>query len=147
MLTRARYKEWFDRYKYAELAATSTALLCSQLAVFFTAVATAYLITFAEYFAFYAVIITASYKQLSINDSATTTVWQKTTTIARNLLLEFGYPVVLDLLFVRPFCMYTLPLLTGDALTGVIAGKICADIVFYFLTIINYEILKRTGKL
>ncbi len=147
MLTRARYKEWFDRYKYAELAATSTALLCSQLAVFFTAVATAYLITFAEYFAFYAVIITASYKQLSINESATTTVWQKTTTIARNLLLEFGYPVVLDLFFVRPFCMYTLPLLTGNALTGVIAGKICADAVFYFLTIINYEILKQKRKL
>ena len=147
MLTRARYKEWFDRYKYAEIAATATALLCSQLAVFLTAVATAYLITFAEYFAFYTVIITASYKQLSINESATTTVWQKTTTIARNLLLEFGYPVVLDLFFVRPFCMYTLPLLTGNALTGVIAGKICADIVFYFLTIINYEILKRTRKL
>lgn len=143
MFTRVRYKEWFDRYKYAELAATSTALLCSQLAVFFTAVATAYLITFAEYFAFYAVIITISYKQLSKHDKITTTAWQKTTTIARNLLLEFGYPIVLDLVFVRPFCMYTVPLLTGHTLTGVIAGKICADIVFYFLTIINYELLKR----
>jgi hypothetical protein len=41
--------------------------------------------------------------------------------------------------------MYTLPLLTGNTLTGIIAGKISADIVFYFLTIVNYELLKNRG--
>jgi hypothetical protein len=40
--------------------------------------------------------------------------------------------------------MYTLPLLTGNTLTGIIAGKISADIV-YFLTIVNYELLKNRG--
>jgi hypothetical protein len=39
--------------------------------------------------------------------------------------------------------MYTLPLLTGNTLTGIIAGKISADIVFYFLTIVNYELKNR----
>jgi hypothetical protein len=29
----------------------------------------------------------------------------------QNVLIEFGYPAVLDLLFVRPFCMYWLPIL------------------------------------
>jgi hypothetical protein len=41
--------------------------------------------------------------------------------------------------------MYTLPLLTGNTLTGIIAGKISADIVFYFLTIVNYAKEQRTG--
>jgi hypothetical protein len=27
MLSKLQFKEWFDRYKYAELAATTTALL------------------------------------------------------------------------------------------------------------------------
>jgi hypothetical protein len=34
MLSKLQFKEWFDRYKYAELAATTTALLCSQLSRF-----------------------------------------------------------------------------------------------------------------
>jgi hypothetical protein len=63
----------------------------------------------------------------------------------KNLLLEFGYPVILDLFFYKAFFMYTLPLLTGNTLTGIIAGKISADIVFYFLTIVNYELLKNRG--
>jgi hypothetical protein len=65
MLSKLQFKEWFDRYKYAELAATTTALLCSQLSRFFNPLSTAYLITFAEYFAFYAVIVTISYRQLA----------------------------------------------------------------------------------
>jgi hypothetical protein len=49
MLSKLQFKEWFDRYKYAELAATTTALLCSQLSRFFNPLSTAYLITFAEF--------------------------------------------------------------------------------------------------
>lgn len=148
MLSQQQFKEWFDRYKYAELAATTTALLCSQLSRFFNPVSTAYLITFAEYFAFYSVIVTISYRQLAKknNDLPSKTFWQTTTVLLKNLILEFGYPGVLDLFFIRPFCMFQLPLLTGNALTGIIAGKISADIVFYFLTIINYELLKNKRR-
>jgi hypothetical protein len=63
--------------------------------------------------------------------------------IIKNVLIEFGYPAFLDLLLVRPFFMYWLPILTGNALTGIMAGKICADVVFYFLTIMNYGVMKR----
>ena len=148
MLTKSNLKEWFDRYKYAELAATTAALLGSQFSRIFSGLTTAYLITFAEYAAFYGVIIIVSYKKLAkknrqINQKASL---RDLFSMVKNLLLEFGYPAVLDFLFVRPFCMYWLPILTGNFLTGIILGKISADLVFYFLTIINYELIKRTGQ-
>ncbi|CAM2889493.1 hypothetical protein [Flavobacterium frigoris] len=145
MLSKTQFKEWFDRYKYAELAATTAALLGSQFSRIFSGLTTAYLITFIEYFAFYSVIISLAYYHRSKKNKA---IQKKTTfrdvlMIIKNLLLEFGYPAALDILFIRPFCMYWLPIFTGNALTGIMAGKICADVVFYFLTIVNYEWMKR----
>jgi len=52
MFNKANFKEWFDRYKYSELAATSAALIASQFSRIFSGLVTAYLIPFAEYFAF-----------------------------------------------------------------------------------------------
>jgi hypothetical protein len=145
MRYKIRLKEWFNRYTYAELAASSTALLCSQLLKEFNPITAAYYITFAEYVAFYIVIVRINYRQLNKKNGnlIPTNSWRKAVTMVKNLVLEFGYPVVLDLLVVRPFCMYTFPMLTGNALTGVIIGKITADIVFYFFTIVNYELLKK----
>lgn len=145
MLSKTQFKEWFDRYKYAELSATTAALLGSQFSRIFNGLTTAYLITFIEYFAFYSVIIGMAYWQQVKKNKA---IQQKTTfsdvlMIIKNLLLEFGYPAVLDILFIRPFCMYWLPIFTGNAVTGIMAGKVCADVVFYFLTIVNYELMKR----
>lgn len=144
MLSKTRFKEWFDRYKYAELAATTAALLSSQFSRIFSSLTTAYLITFTEYIAFYGVIIVTAYLQFSKRNKAAGKATSKNDIlqIVKNLLLEFGYPAILDLLFVRPFCMFWLPIITGNAITGVIAGKICADVVFYFLTIVNYEWMK-----
>jgi hypothetical protein len=65
MLSKVQFKEWFDRYKYAELAATTAALLGSQFSRVFDGLTTAYLITFLEYFAFYGVIISMAYIQLA----------------------------------------------------------------------------------
>ena len=62
MFNKANFKEWFDRYKYSEVAATSAALIASQFSRIFSGLVTAYLITFAEYFAFYGVMIYRSYK-------------------------------------------------------------------------------------
>jgi hypothetical protein len=149
MLSKTQFKEWFDRYKYAELAATSAALLGSQLSRFFDGLTTAYLITFSEYLAFYSVIISLAYFQ-SIKKKKIirqNTTFRDVLLIIKNIVLEFGYPAVLDILFIRPFCMYWLPSLTGNSLTGIMAGKICADVVFYFLTIVNYEWMKRKNHL
>jgi hypothetical protein len=50
---------------------------------------TAYLITFAEYFAFYAVIVTISYRQLAEQNKFTSKkLWENDHCDAKNLLLE-----------------------------------------------------------
>jgi hypothetical protein len=56
--------------------------------------------------------------------------------IIKNVLIEFGYPALLDLYLFVHF-MYWLPILTGNALTGIMAGKICAD---GFLFSYDYEL-------
>ena len=145
MFHKSNFKEWFDRYKYAELSATTAALAGSQFNRIFDDLTTAYLITFAEYFAFYGVILFMVYKKLA----ATNRLLDKKTPLKeilfliRNLLLEFGYPAILDLFFIRPFCMYWMPILTGNYFMGIILGKIAADSIFYGLAIVNYELIKR----
>lgn len=145
MFNKANFKEWFDRYKYSELAATSAVLLASQFSRIFSGLTTAYLITFAEYFAFYGIMIYRSYKALSIKNKLNNqTVTQKEIIVLiRNLFLEFGYPAVLDFFFIRPFSMYWIPIITGNYFIGIILGKISADCFFYFLSIINYEWIKN----
>lgn len=145
MFNKSNFKEWFDRYKYAEIAATSAALASSQFSRIFDSLTTAYLITFAEYVAFYGVILFMDYRRLF----KTNRLLDKKTSLTeilfliRNLLLEFGYPAILDLFFIRPFCMYWMPILTGNYFMGIILGKIAADSIFYGLAIVNYELIKK----
>ncbi|MGO4771940.1 hypothetical protein ACEN2I_09765 [Flavobacterium sp. W22_SRS_FK3] len=145
MLTKSKFKEWFDRYKYAELASTSAALTTSLLSKIYSGLTTAYLITFAEYLAFYSVILFSSYKKLekqnNLLDKKTSP--SEILKLLKNLILEFGYPAFLDFFIVRPFCMYWMPLLCGNYFLGIIFGKISADLCFYCFTIINYELIKR----
>ncbi|TRX37293.1 hypothetical protein FNW52_04845 [Flavobacterium sp. ZT3R18] len=143
MFNKSNFKEWFDRYKYSELAATSAALLASQFSRIFSGLTTAYIITFAEYFAFYGVMIYRSYKTHKLHHEKTTL--KGIMYLIRNLFLEFGYPAALDFFFVRPFCMYWMPILTGNYFLGIIVGKITADSFFYVLSIVNYELIKKKG--
>lgn len=145
MFNKSNFKEWFDRYKYAEIAATSSALASSQFSRIFDGLTTAYLITFAEYVAFYGVIVFMAYQKLvkanRLLDKKTSL--KELVLLIRNLLLEFGYPAILDLFFIRPFCMYWMPILTGNYFMGIIFGKITADSIFYGLAIVNYELIKQ----
>lgn len=145
MLNKSNFKEWFDRYKYAEIAATSAALASSQFSRIFDGLTTAYLITFAEYLAFYGVIILMAHQKLAITNKSLDkkTPFKEIFFLIRNLLIEFGYPAILDFFFIRPFCMYWMPILTGNYFMGIILGKITADSIFYGLAIVNYEWIKR----
>lgn len=143
MFNKSNFKEWFDRYKYSELAATSAALIASQFSRIFSGLTTAYIITFAEYFAFYGIMIYRSYKRHKLQHQKTTL--KGILYLIRNLFLEFGYPAALDFFFIRPLCMYWMPILTGNYFLGIIVGKITADSVFYALSIINYELIKKKG--
>lgn len=145
MLTKSNFKEWFNRYKYAELASTSAALTTSLFSKIYSGLTTAYLITFAEYLAFYSVILFSSYKKLQKQNSLLNkkTSAHEIFRLVKNLILEFGYPAFLDFLVIRPFCMYWMPILFGNYFFGIIFGKISADLCFYFFTIVNYELIKR----
>lgn len=145
MFNKSNFKEWFDRYKFPELAATSAAVASSQFSRIFNGLTTAYLITFAEYFAFYGVIVFMAYQKLDKANKAlsSNTSLRDVLLLLRNLIFEFGYPAVLDFFFIRPFCMYWMPILTGNYVTGIILGKIVADSIFYGLAILNYEWIKR----
>ena len=145
MFNKSNFKEWFNRYKYPELAATSVALASSQFSRIFDGLTTAYFITFAEYFAFYGVIFFMTYRKLVKNNKPlnTKTPFTEIIILVKNLVLEFGYPAVLDFFVIRPFCMYWMPILTGNYFTGIILGKITADSFFYSLAIVNYELIKR----
>jgi hypothetical protein len=145
MFNKSNFKEWFDRYKYSELAATSAVLIASQFSRVFSSLTTAYLITFAEYFAFYSIMIYKSYKTKSSEnkDNNQKITLKEIMILIRNLFLEFGYPAVLDFFFIRPFCMYWMPTITGNYFAGIILGKITADSFFYFLSIVNYELIKK----
>jgi hypothetical protein len=145
MFHKCNFKEWFDRYKYPEIAAISAALASTQFSRIFDGLTTAYLITFAEYFAFYGVILFMAYKKLAAKNRLLDKKipLKEILFLIQNLLLEFGYPATLDFFFIRPFCMYWMPILTGNYFIGILLGKISADSVFYGLTIVNYELIKR----
>ena len=145
MFNKSNFKEWFDRYKYAEIAATSAALASSQFSRIFDGLTTAYLITFTEYFAFYGVILFIAFKKLIVANRSLgkSTSLKEKVLLAQNLVLEFGYPAFLDFFFIRPFFMYWMPILTGNYVIGIILGKISADFIFYGLAIVNYEWIKR----
>jgi hypothetical protein len=64
MINKSKLKEWFNRYKYAELSAICAVLISSQFSRFFDTITTAYLISTTEYFAFYGAILFLNYKQL-----------------------------------------------------------------------------------
>ena len=145
MFNKSNFKEWFNRYKYPEIAATSAALASSQFSRIFDGLTTAYLITFTEYFAFYGVILFMAYQKLSETNRLLNkkTPLTEMVLLVKNLILEFGYPAVLDFFVIRPFCMYWMPILTGNYVAGIILGKITADSFFYSLAIVNYELIKR----
>jgi hypothetical protein len=145
MFHRSNFKEWIDRYKYAELAATSSALASSQFIRIYDGVTTAYFITVAEYLAFYGVILFTTYRKLVQTNQSIhkRTSWKEVFLLMRNLVLEFGYPALLDFFVIRPFCMYWMLVLTGNYFLGIVFGKITADSIFYGFTILNYEWIKK----
>ena len=145
MFNKSNFKEWFNRYKYTELSATSAALASSQFSRIFDGLTTAYLITFAEYLAFYGVILFIAYKKLAETNKQLNknTLLNEVALLIGNLVLEFGYPAILDFFVIRPFCMYWMPILTGNYFIGIVLGKITADSFFYSLAIVNYELIKK----
>jgi len=61
----------------------------------------------------------------------------------RNLIIEFGPAEILDVIAVRPFFMYLIPILIGNFLLGTFIGKMISDAIFFAIAIIMYELRKK----
>ena len=135
-----RAREWLGRYAPAEAAAILGALLGAGVAAWFgVAAATAYAGAIGEAIAFYAVVFVRDQRRSS-RRSGGSSPWQT----LRGLLMEFGPAELLDTFAVRPLAMYLATVLIGHVATGVLVGKVAADVVFYTLAIIGYEIRRST---
>ncbi|MBG6110823.1 hypothetical protein H4V97_002153 [Flavobacterium sp. CG_23.5] len=142
-MIKKKFTEWFHRYKYPELAASSTIIFMAFLTGFLhiNKVVEAFMITWSEYLAFYATVLYFRLKESKTkNLILTLKILQQEIT---GLLIEFGPSAITDALFIRPFFMYSAPIWIGSPILGVIVGKLCADFFFYAQTIMSYEWLKR----
>ncbi len=125
--------EWLRRYAPAEAAATAgatvAALAAHRLGV---PTATAFAAAIGENLAFYAVILLRDLYRGPRRNAL------------RRLLIEFGPAEVLDTFAVRPLAMYLATVLVGPLLLAVVLGKVVADVVFYGLAIVGYELGRST---
>ena len=124
-------REWLWRYGPAEAAATAGALAAAAATnALDMPAATAFAAALGETLAFYMVILFRDLRR---------TLGPRRHTLTA-LLVEFGPAEVLDTFAVRPLAMYLGPLLVGHLAAGVLAGKLAADIVFYALAIVGYQL-------
>jgi hypothetical protein len=126
---------WLGRYAPPEAAAILGALLGALLgAQLGGAVGGAVGGTVGEGLAFYAVVIVRE-----LRSERATAAPRSLRQVLVDLLVEFGPAEALDSLLVRPLAMYAGPMITGDLLSGTIAGKVVADLVFYALAALAFE--------
>jgi hypothetical protein len=143
-----KFKEWFNRYKYPEIAA-STAIVCLGLTANYLEVnkiLESFLLTWTEFIAFYSVVLIIQIQKLKKENKAIAYNKKFFVKEIGILFLEFGPAAILDFMFIRPFFMYHLPIWTFDNIFGIILGKVASDIFFYTQTIINYEWINYRKK-
>jgi len=145
-MLKQKSKEWLKRYLPPEIIGTVTAMIGAGTANFLSnnLIVIAYAGAIGESIGFYSTILfqniyIAHFKQQVKNKPFSFRAIGK---IITNLFLEFGPPGLIDGLFIRPFLMYIFPLLLNNIMLGILVGKIAGDIVFYFLVIISYELIK-----
>jgi hypothetical protein len=142
-------RQWLRRYGPAELFGIGTALLAAKLASVAGAplVVVAYAGAVGENVGFYGTIIArqvADDRRQAHTDGERYRgmhLWRT----ARELLLEFGPAELLDSFLLRPLAMGIGVRLLGET-TGIIVGKLAADVSFYLPVILTYETRRRARK-
>lgn len=126
---------WLGRYAPPEVAALVGALLGALVgARMGGAVGGALGGTAGEGLAFYAVVVVRE-----LRAERATAAPRSLRQVLVDLLVEFGPAEALDSLLVRPLAMYAGPMVTDDLLSGTVAGKVAADLVFYALAALAFE--------
>ncbi len=142
-----KVKDWLRRYLLAEIVSTTLSLATAWLIMESTGdrVMSAFVGSAVASISFYGVV--------AIKDISTSLKHHKNNNEKyriksflidfRNLIIEFGPAEILDVIAVRPFFMYLIPKLTGEFILSTLAGKIIADIFFFVLAIVMYELRKK----
>ncbi len=145
-LLKRKTKEWFSRYAPAEMAGIVGTLVCGIVTqnLFNNAIWTALAATWGENLGYYTWIIYKEFESHVANTKkANLSLFFR---VIKDVVFEFGPGELLDSSIIRPFAMYRCPVLTQNISTGLILGKIAADIIFYSLTISAFELRKRYLK-
>lgn len=126
-----KFREWTSRYLVAEIIGTITCVIFVYLSflLFNNLIISSYVGAIAENFGYYGYI-------LNKDKSRVTSLFLR----VKNLFFEFGLSEVLDTLVVRAFCIYIFSIMFDNYLVGCFVGKIVADVIFYIITIVCYEL-------
>ena len=145
---KAKILEWLARYLPLEMAATAFALAggIAADALNFNPAVVAFAAAWAENAGFYGYALVREVRRLLGHQPLSfASVRLVLLPSARTLLYEFGPAEALDSLFLRPACMYLAPQLTGALATGLLLGKVVADVAFFAIAIVAYEWRKSRG--
>lgn len=142
---KAKLVEWLRRYLPLEVAGTACAMLggIGASALGANGAIVAYCATWAENIGFYGCALVREVRSyLAGAPGVAGRTRGAVVASARRLILEFGPAELLDSFVLRPACMYALPKLTGHLALGLLLGKVLADIAFFGIAIIAYELGK-----
>ena len=130
---------WVRRYLPAELGGITGALLGAWAITALTSSApmAALAATSADMAVYYAIII--------IRDLRAGT-HRSARVLLRHIALEFGPAELLDSLLIRPTALYIGITMLPNLTVGIIAGQATANLGFYVLTIISYELLSVRSR-
>jgi hypothetical protein len=146
--SRASVADWVRRYGPAECAGITCALVGSLTIRRLTGsnVAAAYGGAWSETVGYASVIILRDWlaARRAAHSAGRSAGARDAGGVATGLLTEFGPASILDTLVVRPFAMAMGMRLIGPR-SGLIAGKLAADVCFYILVIYMYERRKRVA--
>lgn len=142
-----RIKEWIRRYAWAEVFSTLFTFLCGWASSYITknSVTIAYAGTIGATAGFYGFILSRDiYKSYLKQEPETSRL--KVLLVAkclRNMGIEFGLAELLDFFITRPFCLLYGPVILKNYFWGILAGKTIADIIFFTLSILMFEVRKK----
>lgn len=144
----ARSWFWVKRYGPAELACLATMLAASALAAGVTdsppllAIAAIAGATVG----FYGVLLTTVLReQLRLLRGIPHRFRRAALRSFPLLFAEFGVAELLDTFFLRPALMIAGVAIIGDAVLGLLAGKVVADVLFYVISGMCFRVTERTG--
>ncbi len=148
---RGRVREWVARYLPLERLGTLGALLGAWLAFGLTdaLVVAALAGTIAETVGYYALAVVRGIRAHLAADrvrrvpSRPRRALLATGLELRSLAAEFGPAEVLDTVLVRPALRFAVPAAWGGHPAAWLVGKLLADVVFYVVAIVSFELGRR----